>query len=57
MSNPQPTNWIRPPYAKEESASAKMKKRKEALDAAEERANKKPGDIFEDFEQMFKELA
>lgn len=38
MSNPQPTNWIRPPYAKEESASAKMKNRKKALDAAEERA-------------------
>tara|TARA_B100001063_G_scaffold246739_1_gene287316 strand:+ start:8318 stop:8491 length:174 start_codon:yes stop_codon:yes gene_type:complete len=57
MSNPQSTNWIRPPYAKEESASAQMRKRKHALDAAEERANKQPGDIFEDFEQMFKELA
>lgn len=57
MSNPQPKNWIRPPYAKEESASAKMKKRKAALDAAEERARKQPANIFEDFEQMFKELA
>lgn len=57
MSNPQPTNWIRPPCAKEESASAQMRKRKEALDAAEERANKQPSNIFEDFEQMFKELA
>jgi len=57
MSNPQPTNWIRPPYAKEESASLKMKNRKAALDAAEERAHKQPASIFEDFEQMFKELA
>lgn len=56
-NNPQPTNWIRPPYAKEESASAKMKNRKKALDAAEERARKQPENIFEDFEQMFKELA
>lgn len=57
MSNPQPKNWIRPPYAKNENASLKMKKRKAALDAAEERARKQPANIFEDFEQMFKELA
>jgi hypothetical protein len=57
VSNPQPTNWIRPPYAKDESASGQMKKRKAALDAAEERAHKQPANIFEDFEQMFKELA
>tara|TARA_R100001015_G_C4600730_1_gene155662 strand:+ start:922 stop:1095 length:174 start_codon:yes stop_codon:yes gene_type:complete len=56
MSNPQPKNWIRPPYAKEESASAKMKKRKAALDAAEERARKQPGDIFEYFDEMYKEV-
>lgn len=56
MSNPQSTNWIRPPYAKEESASAQMKKRKEALDRAEERANKQPGDIFEYFDEMYKEV-
>tara|TARA_Y100000766_G_scaffold260101_1_gene249618 strand:+ start:190 stop:363 length:174 start_codon:yes stop_codon:yes gene_type:complete len=56
MSNPQPTNWIRPPYAKEESASAQMRKRKQALDAAEERARKQPGDIFEYFDEMYKEV-
>ena len=56
MSNPQPTNWIRLPYAKEESASAKMKNRKKALDAAEERARKQPADIFEYFDEMYKEV-
>lgn len=56
MSNPQSTNWIRPPYAKEESASKQMKKRKEALDVAEERANKQPEDIFDYFDEMYKEV-
>ena len=58
-NNPQPKNWIRPPYAKEESASGQMKKRKEALDAAEDRQIAKsnhPGDIFSYFDEMYKEV-
>lgn len=57
MSNPQSETGILPTYYKDKNASAQMKKRKAALDAAEERAHKQPANIFEDFEQMFKELA
>lgn len=59
MSNPQSSNWIRPPYLKDENASGKMKKRKEAFDADEERRIAKlthPADIFSYFDEMYKEV-